>query len=71
MNLLNTQNIVNLYVATGSTTDDGYLSSQAAQASIAAQTEPQAYIDQYNIKLIDYNHYTQPRRMNLGIMFNF
>ncbi len=71
INLLNTKNIVNLYVATGSTTDDGYLSSQAAQASIEAQTVPQAYRDQYNVKMADYNHYTQPRRMTLGVMFNF
>lgn len=71
LNLLNTKNIVNVYAATGSATDDGYLSSAAAQAAIEAQTDPQAYRDQYNVKVLNYNNYTQPRRMNLGVMFNF
>jgi outer membrane receptor protein involved in Fe transport len=71
LNLLNTKNVVGVYEATGSPTDDGYLSSAAAQASIEAQTDPLAYTDQYNVKMLNYNHYTQPRRMQLGIMFNF
>jgi len=49
LNILNTQNTVAVYKATGSPEDDGYISSPAAQGKIAGQPSPQSYIDLYNL----------------------
>lgn len=70
-NLLNTKNIQSVYNYTGNPNDDGYLGSPGAAAQIAAQTSPQAFIDQYNIKVNNPDNYSLPRRIRLGVVFNF
>lgn len=71
LNVLNTQNIISVYRATGSPDDDGYLNTPAAQVAIAQKVSPQAYIDQYRIALNNPGNYSLPRRIRLGIMLNF
>ncbi|MFZ7114667.1 MAG: TonB-dependent receptor domain-containing protein [Bacteroidota bacterium] len=71
LNVLNTQNVSSVYAATGSPSDDGYVTSPAAQSSIASKVSPQAYIDLYRLAVNDPNNYSQPRRIHLGVQFNF
>lgn len=70
-NIFNTANIVNVYRATGSPSDDGYLNYSAAQGLINASTDPEAYRDLYNIKVNNPNNYSIPRQMRLGIELQF
>ncbi len=70
-NLFNTKNVVNVYRVTGNPDDDGYIQSLEGQQYANAQTDPQAFIDQYNIKVLNPNNYSIPRRTRIGIAFNF
>ena len=71
LNVLNTLNISSVYSATGSPSDDGYISSPGAQTTINNQISPQAYIDLYNVAVNNPSNYQLPRRIHLGIQFNF
>jgi len=71
LNVLNSKNIMAVYRATGNPDDDGYLSSADYQAQIAAQTDTQAYIDQYAIKVNNPYNYSLPRRIRLGVSLAF
>ncbi len=71
LNLLNTENILNVYHYTGSPTDDGYLASASGQQAISEQVSPQAFIDQYKIKEQDPTYLSLPRQIRLGVDFNF
>jgi hypothetical protein len=64
-------NIQSVYSYTGNASDDGYLGSPTAVANVAAQTYPQAFIDQYQIKVNNPDNYSLPRRIRLGVVFNF
>ncbi|MGP8214477.1 MAG: carboxypeptidase regulatory-like domain-containing protein [Bacteroidia bacterium] len=70
-NLLNTQNVMNVYHYTGSATDDGFLASAVGQQVTAAQLSPQAFIDQYKINELNPGYLSQPRTIQLGGVFNF
>ncbi len=70
-NLLNTENIISVYRATGSPSDDGYLTYPGAQGYINATTDPQAFRDLYNVKVNNPNNYSLPRRARLGIELQF
>ena len=69
--MLNTQNIVSVYRATGSPSDDGYINSPNAQSSIQSQVSPQSYIDLYQIAENNPGNYSLPRRIRLGLQLNF
>lgn len=71
LNLLNTKNVTNVYPATGSPSDDGYLSAPEYQNQINQQVDPQAYRDMYSIYIDKPTNYSTPRQTRLGIMFNF
>lgn len=70
-NVLNTQNVTGVYRATGNATDDGFINSPDGQQLAAQQTSPQAFVDQYNIRLQNPDNYSQPRRTRIGIRFDF
>ena len=70
-NLLNADNIVEVYRYTGNAEDDGYLSSAEGQQYAYQQVSPQAFQDQYNLKVNHPDHYTRPRLIKLGIQVNF
>ena len=70
-NLLNTQNVVHVYRVTGNPDDDGYLQSIEGQLASSSQNDPQAFVDQYKIKEINPSNYSIPRRVHLGVAFNF
>lgn len=67
LNVLNTQNVLNIYPFTGSPTDDGYLSSSQGQQAIAFTTNAQSFADFYNIAVINPNNYSIPRRIRVGV----
>ena len=71
LNLLNTKNVINVYKATGNPDDDGYLTSPAAQSTIAAQVYPESFIDLYNVKINNPAYYSRPRVIRLGIQLDF
>ncbi|MES2836545.1 MAG: TonB-dependent receptor [Bacteroidota bacterium] len=71
LNLLNQVNIINVYRFTGSASDDGYLSSDGAQAYAAGQNNQLSFYDLYSIKVNDPSNYSQPRRIRLGLMLDF
>lgn len=82
-NLLNTANILNVYKYTGSATDDGYLISSfgdgyvrsnilnTSQEVQSAGRDTQAFLDAYNYALINNGFYAAPRRIYIGMIFNF
>ncbi len=70
-NLLNAENILSVYHATGNPNDDGYLSAAEFQADIAKQVDPQAYRDLYSVKIDSPGNYSLPRRVRLGLSLNF
>ena len=69
--VLNSQNIINVYRFTGNPDDDGYLNAAQFQQDIAAQNDPQAFTELYLMKINDPRYYALPRRIRLGLMFNF
>ncbi|MCB0397690.1 MAG: carboxypeptidase-like regulatory domain-containing protein [Flavobacteriales bacterium] len=70
-NLLDADNIVSVYRATGNPDDDGYLTSPTTQGIIEQQTSPQSFRDLYTIKLNNPGNYSLPRRIRLGVMIDF
>ena len=71
LNVLNSKNVTAVYKATGSPSDDGYISSPNAQGKIESQPSPQAYRDLYLVKIDDPGNYDLPRRIRLGLQVNF
>ncbi len=71
LNLLNTANVTNVYPATGSPSDDGYLTAPEYQNQIDQQLDSQSYRDLYSIFINNPNNFSAPRQTRLGLMFNF
>ena len=74
-NILNTRNVISVYSYTGNPDDDGYLTGPSNQGSIADQLDEQSFRDLYQVKVNADNegtfNYSLPRRMRLGLSFNF
>ncbi|MBL4586021.1 MAG: TonB-dependent receptor, partial [Flavobacteriales bacterium] len=70
-NLLNTKNVLGVYRKTGNPDDDGFLLAAEHQPTIAAQTDEQAFRDQYAVKINNPFNYSLPRRIRLGLLINF
>ncbi len=70
-NLLNQKDVLSVYRYTGQADDDGYLSSPAGAVSTSSQTNAQSYTDLYQIRMVDPGRYNNPRRIVVGIQFNF
>ncbi|MFP4469897.1 MAG: carboxypeptidase regulatory-like domain-containing protein [Bacteroidales bacterium] len=71
LNVLNTQNIINVYSATGSPDDDGYLYAPEWQSNINSSIDPQAYRDLYALRMNSPFNFSTPRQIRLGVIFNF
>ncbi|MEM7656760.1 MAG: TonB-dependent receptor [Bacteroidota bacterium] len=71
LNVLNTLNIRSVYRFTGLPDDDGFLSSDSGNQVILSQIDPTAYVDQYSARVSNPNNFTIPRRIRLGLNFNF
>tara|TARA_B100001250_G_scaffold6926_1_gene5867 strand:- start:874 stop:4650 length:3777 start_codon:yes stop_codon:yes gene_type:complete len=70
-NLLNADNIVNVYRYTGNADDDGYLSSAEGEQYVSQQVNPAAFSDQYTLKVNSPDNYVRPRLIKLGMQVNF
>jgi outer membrane receptor protein involved in Fe transport len=70
-NLLNAQNIISVYRATGNPEDDGYLTSSAAQNAIDAQNDADAFRYLYSLAVNNPSNYSLPRMFRAGISFEF
>ena len=70
-NLFNTKNIIAVYRYTGDPDDDGYLEAPGAQQGIAAQLDPQSFIDLYRVKIQNPDYYSLPRTIQLGVKYKF
>lgn len=74
LNVLNTRNVLGVYNFTGQADDDGYLSSAQAQAALAVTNSAAAYSDMYRIRMSNgpnANHYSIPRQIRIGLLFEF
>jgi outer membrane receptor protein involved in Fe transport len=75
-NLLDARNVSSVYSASGSPTDDGFLVSNLGQNRVndVIRTTPndiEAFNDQYSWALISNGNFFLPRRMFIGITFDF
>ena len=70
-NLLDAENVVQVYRATGNPNDDGYLASAEGQQFAQAQIDPQSFVDMYRIKMNRPDYYALPRRARIGAILNF
>ena len=70
-NLLNAQNIISVYRATGNANDDGYLTSEAAQNTISAKNDEEAYRHLYSLAANNPSNYSLPRMWRAGLSVTF
>lgn len=70
-NLLNTQNILSVYPATGSPTDDGFLTLQNSQGLGLLNLYPESYSQLYDLRMQNPFNISRPRRIFLGAVMNF
>lgn len=71
LNLLDTRNVIGVYRFTGLPDDDGYLTSDIGRQDILIQIDPEAFVDQYRVRLENPNNFSLPRRIRAGFLFNF
>lgn len=69
-NLLDAQNVLGAYAYTGSSTDDGYLTSPLGNQQLQGVFSQQSFIDLYRASMDNPGFYSLPRRIRLGINFN-
>ncbi|MEM6344978.1 MAG: carboxypeptidase regulatory-like domain-containing protein [Bacteroidota bacterium] len=70
-NVFDTRNVINVYRFTGLADDDGFLSSDTGRQTTVSQIDPQAYVDLYTLRVANPSNFSVPRRIQLGLMFNF
>ncbi len=70
-NLLDAQNIIAVYRATGNPEDDGYLTSAAAQNAIDAKNDPDAFRYLYSLAVNNTDNYSLPRMFRAGVSLEF
>lgn len=71
LNVLNTQNITGVYAFTGLPFDDGFLQSPQGAQTIQSQINPDSFTQLYQARLKNPNNVSMPRRIRLGMSFNF
>jgi hypothetical protein len=73
-NLLNTKNVLAVYPYTGDPKDDGFLLSHLGQNRIRTVVDSGLPVDNflamYNIYGLNEGHYSRPRRLYFGLIFN-
>lgn len=71
LNLFNTMNVLNVYSATGTPDDDGYLAADEWQTAINSRLDSDAYRNMYRMRIYSPFNYSQPRQIRLGVELNF
>lgn len=72
-NLLDRRNVVNVYSASGSPTDSGFLLSQDGENQLAniGNVREEFFLASYQWALLNPNNFTLPRRIYVGANFGF
>ncbi len=70
-NVFNIKDVLTVYGYTGRPDDDGYLTSAQGIVAASTQTNPISYQTIYSLYNDNPDHYNLPRRITLGINFNF
>lgn len=70
-NLFNTQNVINVYRATGNPDDDGYLNAAQFQNTIELQNSEETYRYLYAMRANNPFNYSIPRTIRLGVKLDF
>ncbi|MEO1434875.1 MAG: carboxypeptidase-like regulatory domain-containing protein [Bacteroidota bacterium] len=70
-NLLNTENVVNVYTFTQSDSDDGFLASPEGQTELQNAIDADAFGVLYGLRLRNNGFYGLPRRIRLGAILEF
>jgi hypothetical protein len=70
-NILNTQNVVNVYRFTGDPQDDGYLASTRGIQDAENRLDPESFTDYYTMAEQNPFNFGIPRTIRLGIRFDF
>lgn len=76
-NVFDTKNVIAVYRGSGDAKDDGYLNSDrgAAEINNVSSTYGEDYIDyfvdQYNYRVLNPDHFTLPRRIFIGAIVGF
>jgi len=71
LNIFDTQNILSVYRTSGLPDDDGFLNTNQGRQQTAAQIDPIAFTQLYQIKAQNPSNFSIPRRLRLGCSFNF
>ena len=71
LNLLNSQNILNVYGYTGNPLNDGYLASLRGITDAVTRVDPNSYRTHYNLKIQNPYNYELARRIRLGLQMYF
>ncbi|MDD5061211.1 MAG: TonB-dependent receptor [Candidatus Marinimicrobia bacterium] len=66
LNLLNTENVSDIWITTGLPDDTGYLGTSAGQTYWNSLTDEQKSL--WKMREMDYNNYGSPRQIRLGLM---
>ncbi len=70
-NLFNTRDVLGVYGYTGSSTDDGYLTSAAGITYANQRQDTQAFKDLYNLKTQEVSFLNSPRTIVIGLKLAF
>lgn len=70
-NLLDARNVLSVYRYSGSPTDDGYLNTSLGVQQTNRQVDPVSYADLYRVRLLNPGNFSLPRRIRVGLSFNF
>ena len=70
-NVFNIINTLDVYRATGTPDDDGYLAASQYQQSIQNQLDEQSFRDYYQLKVVNPYNFGIPRTIRLGVKFDF
>ena len=74
-NLLDRRNVINVYSATGSPEDDGFLRTPEGQGSInnilSSQRSLESFLASYQWRVLNPNYFSLPRRIYVGAIFDF
>jgi hypothetical protein len=71
LNIFDTQNILSVYRTSGLPDDDGFLNTNQGRQQTAAQIDPVAFTQLYQIKAQNPGNFSIPRRFRVGCSFNF
>lgn len=74
-NVLNIQNVLGVYSASGSPDDDGFLASTFGEGAVQTLNDvgrdPNFYLDVYSWAVLNPGFFNLPRRIFLGAIFEF